>query len=185
MKIRKMNDQESKSGRESLYLNLDKDMIKLVNSYKSLKDKYKSEFDDVINILDKDVSIPFDVFVSGRNLLESLSCYLVDSLDYSFDEISLLLNRNIKIVTKAYNSKKKTEDKSCLNNIYSTKSLHSIKVPLVLFRSRSLSMMEHLVKYLKESYNLKFSQIAKLLNKDQRTIWTIYMRSCKKYNNNN
>jgi len=30
------------------------------------------------------------------------------------------------------------------------------------------------VKYLKEKYSFKFSEIAQLLNRDQRTIWTSY-----------
>ena len=36
--------------------------------------------------------------------------------------------------------------------------------------------------YLKEQ-GLKFSEIAKLLNRDQRNIWTIYSRAVRKNNN--
>jgi len=43
-----------------------------------------------------------------------------------------------------------------------------------------LSVLETLTKYLREELNLRLYQIANLLNKNQRTIWTVYNRAQKK-----
>ena len=48
------------------------------------------------------------------------------------------------------------------------------------FRGNNLSILESIVRYLKDIRNLKFSHIAIFLNRDQRNIWTLYSRSKKK-----
>ena len=59
------------------------------------------------------------------------------------------------------------------------KVLEGEKIPASIFRARLLSVMESLVEYLKEK-GMKLSEIAALLNRDNRTIWTVYNRSKKK-----
>lgn len=49
----------------------------------------------------------------------------------------------------------------------------NIFIPCNIFR-QGLSGLEAIIKYLKEEHNLKYSQISKLINRDQRTIWTTY-----------
>jgi len=51
-------------------------------------------------------------------------------------------------------------------------------VPLSILKNNS--SLEAIVLYLKEILNLKFSDIAKLLNRDQRTIWVTYTNAKKK-----
>jgi len=51
-------------------------------------------------------------------------------------------------------------------------------VPVSIF-SHSIGPLEALVKYLKEDKKLKYSQIAKLLKRDQRTIWVTYNDAIK------
>lgn len=46
-------------------------------------------------------------------------------------------------------------------------------IPCSVFRG-GLSGLEAIVKYLKEEINMSYSQIGRLLNRDQRTIWTTY-----------
>jgi len=48
-------------------------------------------------------------------------------------------------------------------------------IPITVF-STELSPGESLVKYLKEHKQKKYSEIAKALNRDQRTIWCMYNR---------
>lgn len=57
----------------------------------------------------------------------------------------------------------------------------SLNIPSFIFRDRSVSVMEALVKYLKEEQHLSFAQIATLLNRDDRTIWTVYDRARRKH----
>ena len=54
-------------------------------------------------------------------------------------------------------------------------------IPLKLFSSPKLGVLEVIVKYLKENTPLTYSDIAKLLNRDQRTIWTTYSKAIKKH----
>jgi hypothetical protein len=55
------------------------------------------------------------------------------------------------------------------------------KIPLSLFSNRSLGVLEVLVKFLKENQNLTYSDIAQLLNRNDRTIWTTYKKAQKKH----
>ena len=52
----------------------------------------------------------------------------------------------------------------------------SIPIPSSIFRDRSLSVLEVLVEYLKDKHQRSFHEIAVLLNRDDRTIWTVYSR---------
>lgn len=56
----------------------------------------------------------------------------------------------------------------------------SIPLPSSIFRDRSLSVLEVIVEYLKDHQRLTFHEIAVLLNRDDRTIWTVYSRGKKK-----
>ena len=53
-------------------------------------------------------------------------------------------------------------------------------IPVEIFAS-DLSPAEAIVKYLKEEYGLTFSDIAQLINRDQRGIWGSYARAQKKH----
>lgn len=56
----------------------------------------------------------------------------------------------------------------------------SIKIPVNIFSSE-LSPAMSLVKYLKENMNMKYSQIAQTLKRDDRGIWSTYNVAAKKY----
>ena len=55
-----------------------------------------------------------------------------------------------------------------------------IGVPVGVFASDALSSLEAIVKYLKEDLRLKFSKIAKFLNRSNKTIWATYHNAVKK-----
>ncbi len=55
-----------------------------------------------------------------------------------------------------------------------------IDIPSNIFQDRSLSVLEIMVEYLKEQKGLSYHEIAILLNRDDRTIWTVYSRVKKK-----
>jgi hypothetical protein len=56
----------------------------------------------------------------------------------------------------------------------------NINIPIYVFRDRSLSVLEVLVEYMKDTLKLSYHEIASLLNRDDRTIWTCYNRAKKK-----
>ena len=55
-----------------------------------------------------------------------------------------------------------------------------VYLPSSIFKDRTLSVLEVMVEYLKEKLNLSYHEIALLLNRDDRTIWTVYQRAKKK-----
>ncbi|MBI5797277.1 hypothetical protein HZA98_00045 [Candidatus Woesearchaeota archaeon] len=54
------------------------------------------------------------------------------------------------------------------------------QIPLTIFSNKKLSSLETIVKFLKENRELNFTQIANILNRDPRTIWTTYTKAKKK-----
>jgi len=62
----------------------------------------------------------------------------------------------------------------------SKKTIPSLVIPSSIFQDRKLSVLEAMVEYFKEKKNLKYSEIARLLNRDDRTIWTSYQRAKQK-----
>ena len=54
-------------------------------------------------------------------------------------------------------------------------------VPTSVFRNRKLKVLEALVKYLKEQQGMRYSDIARLLNRDPRTVWTVYQKAKKRH----
>ena len=55
-----------------------------------------------------------------------------------------------------------------------------VNIPTFIFKDRSLAALEAVVVYLKDSQGMNYAQIARLLNRDDRTIWTTYTRAKKK-----
>lgn len=56
----------------------------------------------------------------------------------------------------------------------------NIRIPVTLFSDRSKGVLEILVQYLKDQENMTYHQIAVLLNRNDRTIWTAYKQAQKK-----
>jgi hypothetical protein len=63
--------------------------------------------------------------------------------------------------------------------IIDTRSL-PITIPIEVIQDRELSALEAIVVYLKEHHGLTYSQIAVMLKRDDRTIWTTYKRATVK-----
>jgi hypothetical protein len=61
--------------------------------------------------------------------------------------------------------------------------MKEVMIPSSIFLDRNISVLEVLVRYLKEQKKLKYHEIAVLLNRDDRTIWTCYNRALKKRGN--
>jgi len=52
--------------------------------------------------------------------------------------------------------------------------------PSKVLKNRNLSCLESIVYFYKTKKNLSYREIAKVLNRDDRTIWTVYNRAMKK-----
>ena len=74
----------------------------------------------------------------------------------------------------AQNAKRKLAEKFVVEEI------SPYDVPVKILQDRNLSVLENVVAYLKDTFGLNYHSIAVLLNRDDRTIWTVYQRAKKK-----
>ncbi|PIN78776.1 hypothetical protein COV14_02160 [Candidatus Woesearchaeota archaeon CG10_big_fil_rev_8_21_14_0_10_33_12] len=121
-------------------------------------------------------SIPSYTFQNRKyTILEALIVYLRERKKLSFRKISALINRDLRYTYHSYQNAKKKE----LTTQYTIQTKF-IWIPLSIFTNRKLSALEVLVSYLKEEFSLTYHEIALLLKRDDRTIWTVYQRARKK-----
>ena len=139
----------------------------------NLTEEYIKKFEELRGIKTKEV-IPVNIFNRRLSPLETIVKFLKENLNHSFKSIGRLLGRNQKTVWQAYNSSRKKlaiifqEDYSKYN------------IPISILSDRRFSILELVASYLKENYDLNYHQIALILSRDQRTIWTVYNRVKKK-----
>ncbi len=56
-----------------------------------------------------------------------------------------------------------------------------IAIPVTILRDRTLAPLEAVSEYLKDQKGMSYHEIAVLLNRNDRTIWTCYSRAKKKH----
>jgi len=146
----------------------------IINSI--IKIKVTNNLDDkgLIRLIDyeKLVSIPISIF-KNNSPLESLVKYLKENLNLSLSEISRLLNRDQRTIWITYDNASK--------KIRELEVKEKILIPISLFSNRKLSVLENLVYYLIKK-EISLIKISSMLNRDYKTIYTIYTRSLKKLN---
>ena len=76
-----------------------------------------------------------------------------------------------------------TSDSAILSTISSKTDIKVADVPSFIFKDRSLSVLEVMVEYLKDIKKYSFHEIALALNRDDRTVWTVYHRVKQKRKN--
>lgn len=143
------------------------------------KDEIKL-FEDFIRYLrykkerEKD-KVPLSIFNNGVLApLETVVKYLREELDYTYNEIGILLNRNAGPIGVSYRIAKRKLP-SRLDVTFTGNS-----IPISVFKNSRMTVFETIVVYLKNKMKLKFKKIAELLNRNYRTIWTVYYRAKKK-----
>ncbi len=119
--------------------------------------------------------IPLSIFSSRPlGILEAMSKYLHENLNLSYSQIAILLQRNQRTIWSSYmHAIKKNSNKF-------VPDYTSISIPFTIFQNRKHGTLEALVKYLHEEKKMSFRSIARSINRDDRTIWTVYSRVKKK-----
>ena len=127
----------------------------------------------------KHIEIPATLFNNKLSPLESLVLYLNIRHGLSKTEIAGMLNRDTTTiwttVENALKKMKKVEFKKFIENID-----ERVNVPVEIFSNRKLSVLESISMFLKEKHSMRYHDIAKILGKDDRTIWTVVNRAKKK-----
>lgn len=145
-----------------------------------IKEKHNLSSNEILSLAEekpvaKEILVPVSVFSTEElSALGSLCKYLKEELEFSYSKIALLLNRNHRTIWTTYN-----------NAIEKLKERLIVKesryfVPASVFADRKLSVLEAIVSYLRERYKLRYSEIAVLLNRDERNVWGVYQRKLRK-----
>ncbi len=122
---------------------------------------------------EKEIVLPISIFRNKLSTLEIIVKFLKEVKLLNFSEISRLLGRDERTIWHAY-------QRAIRKNIEITVADSDITIPVSLFASRDYSPLETVVAYLKDSHQLKFNEIAALLDLSPKTIWTVYNRKQKK-----
>ena len=155
---------------------------RLINSLiESLEEEYSISLTDIKKHIQEKEKIErkanvISICIFDNDKLSSLEAvvkYLKENKKLRFSEIASLLNRNDRTIWYTYSqSRKKLQKKFRI--------IKSYNLPLSIFKDRKFGVLELVSSYLKEEYKLRYSEIAKLLRRDERTIWTAYHRYIKK-----
>ena len=152
----------------------DEEFIGLRELYSRLKLKYDKL--EILNLLEEEIFIPLSIFNKKLSSLEVISKYLFENRNLSLKKISLLLGRSNKNIWNAYNkSKRKFPTRLIVRE--------SILIPVSVLRNLNFTLLENIVVYLKENLRFNYHESAVLLQRDDRTIWTVYNRVKKKRKN--
>jgi len=154
-----------------------KEIIKII--LEKLKTKYKISRREINKIIGgKEFLIPITIFSKELGGLEAITKYMKENLNMNYSDIAKELERNERTIWTAYNkaiNKQKESIKPKETKIF---------LPISIFENNKLTILESVIIYLKQK-GLKYIEIAKSLNRDQRNIWTIYSRATKKIKDNN
>ena len=147
----------------------------------NMMEKDHISFSQIIELLKKKrkqgkiVVVPSCIFRKrSLGILQAVTKYLREELRLSYHNIGDLLNRDERTIWISYKkaSGKLSEDfvidRACPS------------IPVSVFANRRLGLLENLALYLKDNLDLKYKEIAELLNRDNRTIWACYNRARKK-----
>jgi hypothetical protein len=140
-----------------------------------IKKKYRLNNKEITELIEarKEIRIPLSLFEDKLGALEVLCKYMKENLGLSYHEIAQALGRDDRTIWTAYSQAIKKQKEPL--KIKDT----SLFVAISIFDNKELTVLESIIFYLKHK-GRKYSEIAKLLNRDQRNIWTIYSRAVKK-----
>jgi len=118
-------------------------------------------------------TVPVTIFNNKLGILESLVKYLKEEYGFNFAKIAEILKRDARTIWSTYEKARKKHPA----RLFFSKTEYNI--PIKIFSLRKLGVLETLVTHLKNK-GLKYSQISRLIGRDQRTVWTVYRRALSK-----
>lgn len=129
----------------------------------------------------KTILIPTSIFTDRTlKVLEALVEYLKESKQLTYHQIAALLNRDDRTIWTVYHRAGIKRRPHMRVAPPSAGAADAVFIPSTALCDRSLKALEAIAEYLKEEKQLTYHQIALLLNRDDRTIWTVVHRAQKK-----
>jgi hypothetical protein len=141
--------------------------ILLEKTFERLNQRWNLQREDIEDYLDDEVLIPVTIFSKDLSPLETVVKYLRENKRKPLSKIAKLLKRASSNIYNAYR-KSQSKHPSAL-----AMGPTDYYIPLSKLRRKG-TVLENVVFYLKQDLN--FRQIGKLLQRNERTIWTVYNR---------
>lgn len=154
------------------------DELFAVNTFiQGMVEKYNYTYGEVFELLSKAkkkeelIRIPTCIFRNRQlGIMECIVKYLKENSALSYHQIAAILCRDDRVIWVIYNKAQNKEDKG-----------FKVQGPnhwldISIFKDRSLGPLQTLVVYLKDKARMSYNEIAKLLDRDNRTIWAVYNR---------
>jgi len=156
----------------------------------SLFKKKKIDYADFIKCLDEvykqhvllakpeEVDIPVSVFSNDcLSALEAIVKYLHENKGFRLVEVARFIRRDQRAIGVTYRFARKK-----MKVVLKT-PVSKYKLPVSVIADRKMSVLENTVYHLKKTYNLSYHNIAIIIRRDDRTVWTVYDRALKKLKN--
>ncbi|MBU2561230.1 MAG: hypothetical protein KKD17_02950 [Nanoarchaeota archaeon] len=126
----------------------------------------------------KHTLIPASIFSSSANsglsTLEIIVKYLRENVRMRNKKVATLLGRTPASVWITYrNASRKSSKRMSAEKT-------DIFIPTSVVSEKALAVLEGVSLYLHQHYHMRYNEIAKLLDRDQRTIWTACSRAKRK-----
>ena len=116
------------------------------------------------------IHIPSCIFSRELSSYETIVKFLKEAYSLSIQEIAKLLFKKKQSVWRAYTEACKTHPQSLsVTNLF-------FPIPISIF-SQDKTTLECLVVFLKDEYKLSYSEVASLIMRDDRTVWTVYQKA--------
>ncbi len=118
--------------------------------------------------------VPINIFTDSISPLEAIVKFLKENKGLKLVDIAKLTGRDQRAIGVTYRAAvKKMPEQYVIDEVRYT-------VPANMLQDKKLSVAEHVVKQLKEAYQLNYHEVAVLIKRDDRTVWTLYKRAIKK-----
>jgi len=118
--------------------------------------------------------IPVTLFKYGLSPCELIIKYLKENLNLPATKIAKLLNRNSGAISNSYNN----ANRKYPHGLFAKDT--NMFIPIHILANRNYSVLENISIYLKEVKDMRIKDIASALNKDPKTISTVYRRALSK-----
>jgi hypothetical protein len=117
--------------------------------------------------------IPISAFGKDLSCLETIVKFLKEHKGMNYKKIALLLNRNYAPIALTYrNSRRKHPGSLSIKP--------GLSIPVEVVSDKKHSILEAVCLYLRDKEKMRYSQIARALVRDDRTVWTACRRGEEK-----
>jgi len=159
-------------------LNADLQALKAIIS--AVAQKHQIPFEEIISLLKEKTEVNNHLFFPSSivrytqlGVLQAVCKYLKEEQSMTYHEIGQLLKRDDRVVWATYNNAiKKVPTKLLLSD-------QNVMLPLSILTDKNKGPLQSIVAFLKDARGMRFSDIAKLLDRDNRVVWTVYHRKKK------